>query len=89
MGNIRSMSNLGERLKSSREALKLSQTTVGNFCGVSRAAVSQWENNVTVPTRENLEAAADILRAEPSEYQDMPEGPRYQGYPRRAVRVIL
>lgn len=135
MGNIPAMSNLGERLKSSREALNLSQTTVGKACGVSRAAVSQWENGVTVPTRENMEAAADVLRvdfywlltgkdkpsispderiegetkvssipvvgiveagiwrecdlmsAEPSEYLDMPEDPRYQGFPRRAVRV--
>ena len=33
----------GQKIKSAREAARMSQTTLADFAGVTRAAVSQWE----------------------------------------------
>jgi len=43
------------RIKAYRtKELILNQTDFGKLCGVSKAAVSQWENEVTVPERDAL-----------------------------------
>jgi transcriptional regulator with XRE-family HTH domain len=41
------MSTMGDRIKTLREARGLTQLEVGHHCGVSKGAVSHWENGVT------------------------------------------
>ncbi|MGH8763561.1 MAG: helix-turn-helix domain-containing protein [Nitrosospira sp.] len=40
---------MGPRLIQLRRRYKLSQTKLGELCGVSKAAVSQWETGVSTP----------------------------------------
>jgi transcriptional regulator with XRE-family HTH domain len=45
---------MGDRLRHLREINGDSQSAVGVVAGVSRAAVSQWEGNKTIPSFERL-----------------------------------
>lgn len=38
---------MGDRIKRLREAQNLTQTELGELCGVSKSAVSQWEDGST------------------------------------------
>ena len=51
---------LGEKLKSYRTNKKISQEKVAELVGVSRQAVTKWENDQTVPTSSNLITLASI-----------------------------
>lgn len=51
---------LGEKLKSYRTNKKISQEKVAELVGVSRQAVTKWENDQTVPTSNNLITLASI-----------------------------
>lgn len=51
---------LGEKLKSCRTKKRLSQEKVAKLVGVSRQAVTKWENNQTVPNSNNLITLASI-----------------------------
>ena len=51
---------LGEKLKSYRTNLKISQEKMAELVGVSRQAVTKWENDQTVPTSNNLITLASI-----------------------------
>ncbi len=50
----------GEKLKALRTAKGLSQEKVAEKLGISRQAVTKWENNQSVPSSENLIALAEI-----------------------------
>lgn len=55
------MQTMGERIRALREARGLTQTQLGELCGVSKSAVSQWEDGTTtdiklVPFLKLLEA---------------------------------
>jgi len=52
---------LGERIKEAREARHLSQEALAELLGVSRQAVSKWENDTAVPQGANRAALAEIL----------------------------
>ncbi|MFN4281180.1 MAG: LexA family protein [Alphaproteobacteria bacterium] len=52
---------LGARLRARREAVGLTQEKLARQCGVSRAAVAQWEAGVTRPGLDNLVRAAKAL----------------------------
>ncbi len=62
--------SLGEALKSHRMELNMTQEFVAEHLGVSRQAVSKWENGTSDPSTSNLLAlaklyginAADLLR---------------------------
>lgn len=41
------MSEIGKRIKALRENREMSQQAVGDYCGVSRVAVTKWENGDT------------------------------------------
>ena len=51
---------LGAKLKSCRTKKKLSQEKVAELVGVSRQAVTKWENDQTVPNSNNLMTLASI-----------------------------
>ncbi|ORM57864.1 LexA family transcriptional regulator [Pantoea rodasii] len=52
----------GERIRSRRKTLKLTQQVVASGIGVSHVAVSQWEKDETVPRGENLLRLAELLQ---------------------------
>ena len=53
--------SLGEGLKQHREACKMTQEFVAEAIGVSRQAVSKWENGTADPSTSNLIAAAKLF----------------------------
>jgi SOS-response transcriptional repressor LexA len=55
------MNVLGPRIRDARERAHLTQQALGRFCGVSRAAIAQWENGTTSPSLAHLQRAADAL----------------------------
>lgn len=55
---------LGEQIRAAREGKNLSQEELAEYMGVSRQAVSKWENNTAVPHGANLERLAEFLGLE-------------------------
>lgn len=51
---------LGERLRENRARCKMSQEFVAEALGVSRQAVSKWENGTSDPSTANLIALAKL-----------------------------
>ena len=52
--------SLGETLKAHRAKCKMTQEFVGESIGVSRQAVSKWENGTSDPSTSNLFALAKL-----------------------------
>jgi phage repressor protein C with HTH and peptisase S24 domain len=52
----------GQRIRTRRRDLKLTQLEVANYIGVSKATVSLWENDVNTPNGPNLQGLARILK---------------------------
>ena len=60
------MSTLGDRIKQLRERANLSQTRLAELCGVTKAAVSQWESGVAKTlSGASLIRVAEVLGVEP------------------------
>jgi len=55
------MPTLGKIIRNAREKLGWSQARLAREVGVSRAAVGQWENDETAPTRKHAPAVARVL----------------------------
>ena len=53
--------SLGEILKQHREECKMTQEFVAEAIGVSRQAVSKWENGTSDPSTSNLVAIAKLF----------------------------
>lgn len=58
---------MGARIRELREARKLSINKLAKLVGVSRPAVTQWEQGRTAPTHENVQALASALGVSVSE----------------------
>lgn len=58
---------LGEVIKKHRVDCKMTQEFVAETIGVSRQAVSKWENGITDPSTTNLIALASIFGVEADE----------------------
>ena len=54
--------SLGETIKEHRVECKMTQEFVAERLGVSRQAVSKWENGTSDPSTSNLFALADLFR---------------------------
>lgn len=54
--------SLGEVLKQHREECKMTQEFVAEAIGVSRQAVSKWENGTSEPSTSNLIALAKLFQ---------------------------
>lgn len=64
-GKLPYMNMLGDRIKQQRQSLRMTQQGLATKVGVSRAAVSQWENGDTKGLRPaNLLATAKALGAD-------------------------
>ncbi len=57
------MSTIGQRIRKSRKKAGLTQEALARECGVSRAAVAQWEGDITKPSLDHLQEAAEALGA--------------------------
>lgn len=55
------MGGIGHRIRDARRRAGLTQQELGRRCGVSRAAIAQWENGTTQPSLGHLQRAADAL----------------------------
>lgn len=55
------MDNFGNRLKQARKDKKLSQEALANLIGVSRNAITNYENNSNTPTYANIKKLSSIL----------------------------
>lgn len=55
-----STDNIGDKIKKLRQSLKLTGKELADKIGVSKVAISQYENNKTKPTIENLKKIADV-----------------------------
>lgn len=53
--------DVGQRIKRARERIGWSQARLGDFVGLSKSAISQWENGHTRPQHENMEKAVRAL----------------------------
>ena len=58
---------LGEILKQHRMRCKMTQEFIAETLGVSRQAVSKWENGTTAPSTTNLMAMAKLFGVEAAE----------------------
>jgi len=58
---------LGDRIKQVRERKNFSQEELAERIGVSRQALSKWENNLSVPRGMNRELLYEVLEWEPDE----------------------
>lgn len=54
------MKSIGETLKEHRNRCKMTQEFVAEAIGVSRQAVSKWENGISDPSTSNLFALAKL-----------------------------
>ena len=59
--------NLGEALKEHRVRCKMTQEFVAEHLGVSRQAVSKWENGTSDPSTANLLALAKLYGINPGD----------------------
>lgn len=59
--------SLGEVIKSHREQCRMTQEFVADALGVSRQAVSKWENGAADPSTSNLIALAKLFHITPEE----------------------
>lgn len=62
--------SLGEVLKQHREECKMTQEFVAEAIGVSRQAVSKWENGTSDPNASNLIVLAKLFKISPEELLD-------------------
>ena len=65
---------LGQRIQKIRKEKGFSQEEIAEALGVSRQAVSKWENGISSPDTENLIALAALLGVDISELVSEPEG---------------
>lgn len=52
---------IGQRIKTLRERVKLTQDKFAELCEATKGAVSQWEKNTTTPKTQNLIMLRDAL----------------------------
>lgn len=76
--------DLAERLRLARLNFNLLQRDVGDFCGVKRPAVSQWEatSHPTTPTPEHLELLAALYGVELKRFADLTRGLPWEPKPK-------
>lgn len=56
---------LGELLRTAREGLQLNQRTVSIAMGTSQSAISRYEQEVIIPSEENMDKLIAVLELDP------------------------
>ena len=72
--------SLGETIKEHRTRCKMTQEFVAESIGVSRQAVSKWENGTSDPSTSNLFALANLFGISPQELLKDVQEPK-EGHP--------
>ena len=54
--------NIGERIFEERKRKGLSQSELADLIGVSRQAVSKWENSTATPDLDKIVALSKVLK---------------------------
>lgn len=67
------METMGDRIRRLRQAAKLTQPQLGAICGVSKSAVSQWEDSSTANIK--LPQLTRLLRALHTDLEYLVYGP--------------
>lgn len=67
-----STDNIGDKIKKLRQSLKLTGKELADKIGVSKVAISQYENNKAKPTLENLKKIADVGNVDLDYFSDAP-----------------
>lgn len=63
--------SIGSRIKAARREKKLTQEQLAQQCGVTKGAISNYENDVSTPDVEKLSAIMECLGVDPNYiYQD-------------------
>lgn len=63
--------SIGSRIKAARKEKKLTQDQLAQQCGVTKSAISNYENDVSTPDVEKLSAIMECLGVDPNYiYQD-------------------
>lgn len=52
----------GDRLRELRKNKNVSQEEIGDFFGVAKQTISNWENNITEPTMETIKKMAEYFK---------------------------
>ena len=76
--------SLGEELRENRLRCKMTQEFVADALGVSRQAVSKWENGTTDPSTSNLLTLAGLYAVSGVFFASYPPGWRWKRRCRRA-----
>lgn len=58
--HLNSIDTIGDKIKKLRTSLKLTGQELADKIGVSKVAISQYENNKVTPTLENLKKIANV-----------------------------
>lgn len=75
LGQSGAMPELGDTIKALREAAGLSQDQLAESVGVSRAAISSWENNEHEPRKKHVRALARTFNMTPLQLMSGPPKP--------------
>ena len=79
------MKEMGERLKTLRESMKLSQTKMADLLGLKQSSINRYEQGTATPTVENLRKYADYFDVS-MDYifarTDNPQGKLYENKPK-------
>ena len=74
---------IGVRIKSLRQALKLTQAEVAEKAGIDASFYGQLERGTSIPSLRTLFAIAEVFRVEPSELL-----PRAKGKPGKDLLIV-
>lgn len=70
---MENLETMGDRIRMLREAKGYTQTQLGDLCGVSKSAVSQWERNETANIK--LQTFLTLLEVLGTRYEYLLKGP--------------
>lgn len=69
---------LSKKLKSARTSRKISQKTLAETLGVSRATLSSWESGETIPPVQYLRKYQELFRFEKGYFDEKEKAPRHK-----------
>jgi len=73
----------GEKIRSARKSLGLTQRQLADRLGVSNTSVSNWEKGLSRPDADMIQMLCGILRLQPNDFYGTNEAPAED--PRRSV----
>lgn len=80
---------LGEQIRTAREEKNLSQEELAEALGVSRQAVSKWENDTAVPQGANMNLLAAVLGLETAKEETLPKKHKIAAWIGWALAIVL